>query len=155
VERRLPYEESLRIPLLVRYPRTVEAGRLIDDFALTIDLAPTALELAGVTSGPDLDGNSLVPLFAEDPPADWRTSFVVEYNTDTVFPRVHRMGYRAIRTERWKYIQYKDLEGMDELYDLVADPYEMKNRIGDSEVAAILKKLASQLDAGFSKGPSE
>ena len=64
MERRLAYEEALRLPLLVRYPQIAEPGRIIDEFALSIDLAPTLLELAGVTSVPAMDGRSLVPLLA-------------------------------------------------------------------------------------------
>ena len=86
VERRLPYEEALRIPLLVRYPKGFPAGLTVDQFALSIDLAPTLLELAGVTDVPAMDGRSLVPLLVGETPEDWRTSFLVEYNTDTVFP---------------------------------------------------------------------
>lgn len=154
VERRLPYEEGIRIPLLVRFPPGIEAGRLVDEFALTIDLAPTVLDFAGIPMESGFDGRSLVPLLAGEAPANWRTSFVIEYNSDTVFPRMHRMGYRAIRTQRWKYIRYQDLEGMDELYDLAADPYEMENRVGDPETAEIRKTLSSQLDAAFPGPPS-
>jgi len=148
VERRLAYEEGLRIPLMIRYPALAKGGRMIDQMVLSIDLAPTVLELARVGAGevPKMDGRSLVPLFSAKAPDDWRKSFLVEYNTDTVFPRVHKMGYRAIRTERWKYIHYLDLEGMDELYDLKDDPYEMVNRITDSNAQAILKELRSELN---------
>lgn len=123
VERRLAYEEGIRIPLLIRYPKLIKPGSLIDEFALSIDLAPTLLDFAGVTSQDPVDGRSLLPLFKGEIPADWRTSFLIQYNSDTVFPRVHKMGYRAIRTKRWKYIRYLELEGMDELYDLQTDPY--------------------------------
>src|SRR5690606_21025569 len=109
----------------------VPAGSVIDEIALTIDLAPTALELAGKKLRDGLDGRSLVPLLRGENPEDWRTSFLIQYNTDIVFPRVLTMGYRALRTEGWKYIRYQELEGMDELYDLAADPYEMRNLIGD------------------------
>ncbi len=147
VERRLAYEEALRIPLLVRYPPLAKAGRLCDEFALSIDLAPTLLDLAGVNDVPEMDGRSLVPLLKGQKVTDWRDSFLVEYNTDTVFPRVYKMGYKAIRTKRWKYIRYNDLKGMDELYDLLADPYEMTNRIQDPASAAIISKLSGQIDA--------
>ena len=145
VERRLAYEEGIRIPLLVRYPRLVRAGLIIDKFALSVDLAPTVLELAGVTTDHAMDGRSLVPLLAENIPEDWRTSFPIEYNTDTVFPRVLTMGYRAIRTERFKYIHYLELEGMDELYDLMTDPYEMINLINDPVSQASLRQLQEEL----------
>lgn len=145
VERRLAYEEAARIPLLVRYPRRVEAGLLIDELALSIDLAPTILALAGILPPGDLDGRSLVPLLGGESPANWRTSFLMEYYSDTVFPRVLKMGYRAVRTERFKYIHYVDLDGMDELYDLKTDPYEMRNLIDDPGSRATLRSLKEEL----------
>lgn len=60
-----------------------------------------------------------------------REGFLIEYYSDTVFPRIRNMGYQAVRTRRWKYIHYTDLDGADELYDLMSDPYELTNRIGD------------------------
>ncbi|MBP90740.1 MAG: acetylglucosamine-6-sulfatase [Planctomycetaceae bacterium] len=151
VERRLAYEEAIRVPLLVRYPRKFAAGGLRDELALSIDLAPTLLELAGVSIPAYIDGRSLVPLLSGDSPADWRTSFLIEYNTDTVFPRVYKMGYKAIRTERYKYIRYNELEDMDELYDLANDPYEMHNVIDDRDSRATLKLLQSELEKFVSR----
>jgi N-acetylglucosamine-6-sulfatase len=151
VERRLAYEEGIRVPLLVRYPRAIgnRAGQSVDAMALSIDLAPTLLELGGLDEGRiaelNLDGRSLAPFLRGDPPENWRSSFLIEYNTDTVFPRVHRMGYRALRTERWKLIHYLELEGMDELYDLRKDPCELENRIGDASLRETLEKLRAEL----------
>ncbi len=127
-ERRLAYEESIRLPLLVRYPRLVKAGSKPAQMALTIDLAPTLLELGGVGPENTLDGRSLVPVLRGVAP-EWRTSFLVEYWSDAVFPRILRMGYDAVRTERYKYIRYRELQGMDELYDLEKDAYELENLI--------------------------
>jgi N-acetylglucosamine-6-sulfatase len=146
VERRLAYEEAIRIPLLVRYPRLIQPGRTIDEFALSIDLAPTLLDLAGAPAERPPDGRTLVPLLRGEAPRDWRTSFLIEYNTDAVFPRVRNMGYKAVRTKRWKYIRYNKLAGMDELYDLKADPYEMHNLIDDPDFSAVWKRLALELD---------
>jgi arylsulfatase A-like enzyme len=143
-ERRLAYEETIRIPLLVRYPRAIAAGSVIDPMALTLDLAPTFLELGGVTPA-NLDGRSLLPLLRGESP-EWRRSFLIEYYSDTVFPRIVNMGYRAIRTERYKLIHYLDLEGMDELYDLAADPYEMQNLIDSEEHRAVREELTGLLD---------
>lgn len=148
VERRLAYEEAIRIPLLVRYRSLVKAGSTIDQFALSIDLAPTLLELAGVQAEHEMDGRSLVPLLKGEHPKNWRKSFLIEYNTDTVFPRVFKMGYRAVRTERHKYIHYLELEGMNELYDLKNDPYEMNNLIDDPSSKDALQRLKTHLD-GF------
>ncbi len=145
VERRLPYEEGIRVPLLVRYPPLVKAGTLIDQFAVSVDLAPTMLELAQVKSDQKYDGKSLVPLLKGEQPEDWRESFLIEYNSDTVFPRLLKMGYKAVRTPRWKYIQFNELEGMNELYDVQNDPYEMKNLIDLPESKATVNTLQAEL----------
>jgi N-acetylglucosamine-6-sulfatase len=144
-ERRLAYEESIRVPLLVRYPRLVKAGAVLDPLALTIDIAPTVLDLAGVAPGPGLDGRSLAPLLRGERP-EWRTSFVVEYWTDTVFPRVSRMGYDAVRTRRHKYVRFRELTGMDELYDLERDPRELHNLASDPGRETLRAELGRELD---------
>ena len=144
VERRLAYEESIRMPLLIRYPSFVKAGTVRDEFALNIDLAPTILELAGVSVPVSMEGRSLVPLLNASP-TEWRKSFLLEYYSDRVFPRISKMGYKAVRSERWKYIHYFELEGMDELYDLKTDPYEMKNIINQPEAAKILENMKREL----------
>jgi N-acetylglucosamine-6-sulfatase len=130
VERRLAYEEGIRIPLVMRYPPLIKPGTILDPMVLSIDIAPTLLELAGAPFPGNLHGRSVVPLLQGRQPK-LRDSFLIEYFSDTVFPRMDRMGYQAVRTGRWKYIHYTDLKGMDELYDLQADPYEMHNRIND------------------------
>jgi N-acetylglucosamine-6-sulfatase len=144
-ERRLAYEESIRIPLLVRYPPMVPQGTVIEPMVLTIDLAPTFLELGGVAP-PPLDGRSLVRLFSGDD-SGWRDAFFIEYYSDIVFPRIVNMGYEAVRTERHKLIHYTELEGMDELYDLEADPHEMTNLISSTDHAAIREELYSRLES--------
>lgn len=145
VERRLAYEESIRMPLLVRYPKVIKAGTVRDEFALNVDVAPTLLELAGVAVPKDVQGRSLVALL-KGGKADWRNSFLIEYYSDRVFPRIRQMGYKAVRNERWKYIHYFELEGMDELYDLKADPYEMKNIINRPDAAEALNKMKQELE---------
>ena len=146
VERRLAYEESIRMPLLVRYPQLIKTGTVRDELTLNIDLAPTLLELAGVSVPVTVEGRSLMPLLKNER-GPWRGSFLIEYYSDKVFPRIRQMGYKAIRTERWKYIQYVELEGMDELYDLKSDPYEMKNLIKAPDAARMLEELKRQLQS--------
>jgi len=143
-ERRLAYEETARIPLIVRYPKLVRAGTTPAQMVQTIDLAPTVLALAGVADTAPRDGVSLVPLFAGGTPP-WRTSLLIEYYSDTVFPRMLTMGYEAVRTDRYKYIRYTELPGMDELYDLQADPYEMDNLMGSPRAEALLPELKAEL----------
>ncbi len=145
VERRLAYEEAIRIPLLVRYPPLIRPGIVIDEMALSIDLAPTMLDLAEAETKERMDGRSLFPLLAGKTPNDWRTSFLIEYYSDIVFPHVRNMGYKAVRTRRHKYIQYTDQEGMDELYDLKNDPYEMNNVIDQREQRARLEELKAEV----------
>lgn len=144
VERRLAYEESIRMPLLIRYPTAVNAGTVRDEFALNIDLAPTLLEWAGVSVPTRMEGHSLVPLLKASR-TEWRKSFLIEYYSDRVFPRIRDMGYKAVRNERWKYIHYFELEGMDELYDLRADPYEITNIINQPDAAKIVEELKREM----------
>ncbi len=144
-ERRLAYEESARIPLVARFPKVIPAGSKPTQLVLNLDVAPTVLELAGVTRPGSMEGRSLVPVFADTTMA-WRSSFVIEYFSDTVFPRILNMGYQALRSERWKYIRYTELRDMDELYDLAADPYELRNLIAESRHGANRDQLGQELD---------
>src|SRR4030095_12541117 len=91
-----------------------------------------------------MHGRSLVPILSGRA-AGWRTSFLIEYFTDTVFPRILNMGYQAVRTERYKYIHYTQLSGMDELYDLRSDPYEMSNVIGAPAARSVLLQMQQEL----------
>lgn len=145
VERRLAYEESIRMPLVMRYPKVIKPGSVRDEFALNIDLAPTLLELAGVAPPVTMQGRSLLPVL-EGRQQEWRKSFLIEYYTDRVFPRISQMGYKAVRNERWKYIHYLELDGMDELYDLKRDPYELNNVIKQPYARPALTKLQQDLE---------
>ncbi|HSA55738.1 MAG TPA: sulfatase-like hydrolase/transferase [Gemmatimonadaceae bacterium] len=144
-ERRLAYEETARIPLLIRYPGAARAGATPEPLVQTIDFASTILELAGVRDTVARQGRSLVPLLGGDSVPDWRTAIFLEYYNDTVFPRMLTMGYDAVRTERYKYITYRSLPGMDELYDLQLDPYEMENLIGTTRGQELLPQLQAEL----------
>jgi len=143
-ERRLAYEETIRIPLIVRYPPLVAADATPLAMVQAIDLAPTILELARVADPVPRQGMSLVPLLRGEDVA-WRNSVLIEYTTDTVFPRIRDMGYQAVRTQRHKYIHYLELPGMDELYDLEADPYEMANLIDTAQGRSALPALEAEL----------
>jgi N-acetylglucosamine-6-sulfatase len=143
-ERRLAYEEAIRIPLLVRYPPLVKAGSTPEQMVLNIDAAPTLVDMAGLQPDPGMQGRSLVPIF-NGTVKDWRSSFLIEYFSDTVFPRVFKMGYVAARTARHKLISYRELEGMDELYDLESDPYEERNLIDEAEARAVREQMQSEL----------
>jgi len=152
VERRLAYEEAIRIPLLIRYPPLVKPGTKWDQMVLSLDIAPTLVDLGGAKQPEGLHGRSLAPLLRGDawPP---RTSFLIEHHSDKVFPRVEKLGYQAVRTERWKYIHYRDLTGADELYDLQRDPYELTNLHGDPAHRSALMELKSELQRLVSRTP--
>lgn len=144
-ERRLSYEEALRIPMMIRFPGRIPAGTRPGQMVLSLDIAPTMLDLAGEAPPVDLHGMSLVPILEGQDPA-WRSSFLIEYYSDTVFERMDFMGYKAVRTDRHKYIRYEDQTDMDELYDLVGDPYELKNVIDDPRYADVRDELDSELN---------
>jgi N-acetylglucosamine-6-sulfatase len=145
VERRLAYEESIRIPLIMRYPPLIKAGAAPDAFALTLDFAPTFVELAGGAVPTHYQGRSLIPLLKNATPANWPRSFLIEYFSDTVFPRMRKMGYQAVRNERWKYIHYTEQPDADELYDLQNDPYELKNLVNDRAARTALGQMRNEL----------
>ena len=141
-DKRWAYDESIRDPLLMRYPKLIKAGTTLDQFVLNIDIAPTLLELAGAPISKSIQGRSLLPLL-KDAKTPWRTSFLTEYFQEKAYPRVPT--WKAVRNERWKYIQYVDLTGMDELYDIKADPYEMKNLIKEPNAHEALEKMQAEL----------
>jgi N-acetylglucosamine-6-sulfatase len=143
-ERRLAYEESIRIPLLVRYPSSVKPGVRIDKFALNVDIAPTFLDFGSVPAVPTIQGRSLRPLL-EGRNTEWRQSFLVQYLSDKVMARIRNMGFDAARTSRWKYIHYTELSGMDELYDLEHDPYELHNVIARNGARSALAEMQREL----------
>jgi N-acetylglucosamine-6-sulfatase len=146
VDKRTMHEPSIRIPMLVRYPPLSGGGRVIDRQVLTVDMAPSLLELAGAEPLQGIDGRSWVKLVREGDP-DWRRSWFYYYNYEKEFP--YTPNVRGIRTERWKYIRYPHGDGgpdrhKAELYDLQADPGERRNLIG-AEPPSRVEELAAEL----------
>ena len=139
--KRAAYEESIRVPLLIRYPPLVQPGTSIDRLALNVDLAPTLLELAGVETPDAMQGRSLVPLL-EGHDAEWRTSFIYEnfYEPPFYTPTLY-----ALRTETWKLVEYPGYPGWTELFHLAEDPHETENLAGSEEHAATLAALRAEL----------
>ncbi|MDQ1255517.1 MAG: hypothetical protein QG656_109, partial [Candidatus Hydrogenedentes bacterium] len=144
-DKRLAYEESIRIPLLMRYPKRVQAGAAIAPMALHIDVPPTILELAGAPIPDSMQGQSLVPLL-DGKPVPWREAFLYEYFVEAWQPGLPTIF--AVRTERWKYIACPQAQGdIDELYDLENDPIEMHNLALDPAHADMLAAMKAKLDA--------
>ena len=147
LERRLPYEESIRAPLIIRYPALAKAGSRIDGLAASVDIAPTVLDATGTPIGDHVQGRSLVPLL-QGRTEGWRTSVLVEFYTyENPFPWLVDMDYRAIRTDRYKYIHWMQYPGEAELYDLQEDPYEMRNLAADPAMAGVIEDMRSRLSA--------
>lgn len=142
-DKRSLYEESLRIPLLVRYPRLVASGRIIDELVLNIDLAPTLLGLAGVAAPRDMQGMSWVPLLAgENRP--WRQSFLAGYFFETSYVTPAMVG---VRTTAAKLVTYPGRPEWTEVFDLALDPYETKNLAADPAHRDLRNRLAVELEA--------
>lgn len=140
-DKRSAYEESLRIPLLVRYPRLGVKNRLVEQIALNIDLAPTLLDFAGVSVPKEMQGRSWRPLLEGRTPADWRRSFFYCYFFERGFaiPTV-----TAVRTETAKLIKYPGHGEWTEVFDLRADPSEIKNLAHDPASATLKSQLETE-----------
>jgi N-acetylglucosamine-6-sulfatase len=143
-DKRWAYDPSIRVPLLVRYPPLISPGSIRQQLVLNIDLAPTLMELAGVTPLETMHGESMVPLFG-NAGAPWRKEFLAEYFLEKVSPRVP--SWQCVRSERWKYIRYSDeSDAFDELYDLQADPEELANLATDPDSRETLQEMRRELD---------
>lgn len=144
-DKRLMHEPSIRVPLIMRYPKRIKVGSLLDPMVLNIDIAPTILDLAGAPIPEWMHGQSIVPLL-EGRTDGWRKDWLYEYFE---FPAVHMCRKnRGVRTERYKYIHYYEEPEEFELYDLVNDPDERNNLYGQpglEEITAHLKKRLVEL----------
>lgn len=142
-DKRSAYEESMRVPLLVRYPRLPQKGRVVDQLALNVDLAPTLLDFAGVSIPKEMDGRSWRPLL-EGGTTNWRNAFFYSYYYEENFaiPTV-----TAVRTETAKLIRYPGHDEWTELFDLSQDPYETRNLIADPAA----EKLRNELTAEYAR----
>ncbi len=135
-DKRALYEESLRIPFIVRYPKVFPKGSVVDAMVLNIDLAPTYLDLAGLPSHPGMQGVSWKELALGNTPSDWRKSFLAYYRKelgDT--PTCH-----CVRTENAKLIVYPKHPEWTEVYDLESDPYELTRLPADGPLASRLQE---------------
>ncbi|MEM7394380.1 MAG: sulfatase/phosphatase domain-containing protein, partial [Verrucomicrobiota bacterium] len=142
-DKRWMYEESLRSPLLVRWPGVVEAGSKNADMVSNLDFAQTLLEIAGAPQPEAMQGRSLVPLFKGTTPADWRTSFYYHYYESGGHGVPAHYG---VATERYKLIHYYEPK-LDawELFDLKRDPREMTSRHDHPEFAEVRRQLEDEL----------
>jgi arylsulfatase A-like enzyme len=141
-DKRSAYDESMRVPLLVRLPGKIAKRDITcDALVLNIDYAPTILDFAGAGPLPDMQGRSLRPLLGGDSPGDWRSSFFYEYFKE---PNFTSPTVLAVRTETQKLIIYPGHDEWTEVFDLASDPYELKNLVGGK---VLLSKLRSTFEA--------
>lgn len=131
----VPYEESIRVPLIIRGPG-LPANKHVSTIAANIDLAPTILAVAGATAGVTVDGRSLLPI-ANDP-GSFPRGIVIETG-----PKESGNWYAGLRSPRWKYVEHST--GERELYDLQQDPYELTSVHNDPRYATTRQALASRL----------
>ena len=135
-EKHYAYEQVMRIPLIMRYPRLIRPGTCRDEMVLNIDVAPTLYDLCGGRIPEDVAGRSWRALFeAEDkPPADWREQFFFEYCDE----RAAVPAQIVVRTRDDKLIRHQYVDAQ-ELYDLRKDQQENRNVAADSEYAGVLR----------------
>ena len=141
-DKRSAYDESLRIPLLLRYPRMNLKGRTVDEMVLNIDMSPTFVDLAGVEVPKVMQGRSWKPLL-EGNAAGWRRAWFYCYFFERGFstPTV-----TAVRTDTAKLIRYPGHDDWTEVFDLAADPYELKNLAGDPARADLRRSLEAEYE---------
>jgi arylsulfatase A-like enzyme len=156
-DKRFMYEESLRMPLLIRYPREVPAGTRLQHMVANVDLAQTILDLAEVPAPARMQGRSIRPLWRGEDCADWPTSVYYRYweHDDSDH---HVRAHYGVRTSRYKLIYYySDGLGLDgaspishrpewELFDLAADPNELRNVYADSAYGSVRAELTAELE---------
>lgn len=134
----MPFEESYRVPMAVRWPRIVKPGSTCSEFVTLCDFAPTFCEIAGLDVTVRFHGRSLLPILQGSIPRDWRRSFFGQFlGTEYYYTQ------RIIRNHRFKYV-FNGFD-FDELYDLENDPYEMRNLAANPEYEDVKMELIEEM----------
>ncbi len=143
-DKRWIYEESLRMPLLVRWPGVTKPGTTTADLVSNVDFAQTFLDAAGAQAPADMQGRSLVPILRGQRPADWRSAFYYQYFE---YPAPHRVRpHYGVVTDRYKLVRfYGTGEDYWELYDRQQDPQEMRSVYGQPAYAEATRQLEAEL----------
>src|SRR5205085_9865733 len=132
----------------LRFPPRVKAGSRIGSLVICQDIAPTLLELAGGKPGAQIQGRSLLPLLSPRKARAWRKSFLIEDWPEQAMPWLVGMTYKAVRTDRHKYIHWVNrgqAGELDELYDLERDPWELRNLLKSRAHARVRSSLQGEL----------
>lgn len=141
-DKRSAYDESLRLPLLVRSPFHDTKKTPTDPIVLNLDLAPTIVDLAGIPLPKAFQGRSLKPLLEGSTPADWRKDFLYEYFYETNF---RNPTIVAVRTEKEKLVTYPGREEWNEIFEVREDPYELVNQFNNTGKAGLRQNLEKRL----------
>lgn len=148
IDKRHFYEESVKVPFLVRCPELFEGGKVIDKMVQNIDIAPTCLELAGLKKPAYMPGYSFIQLLKGNE-TNWRDRIFYEYYWEYEFPMTPTMF--GVRTDKYKYIRYQGIWDRNEFYDLENDPNEMYNLIEKPELQAEIRKHLDSLNEWLEK----
>ena len=141
-DKRWMYDESMKMPLIVKWPGVTKPGSVNEDLVQNLDYAETFLEAAGTAIPDDMQGKSLVPLLKGNTPGDWRKSVYYHYYE---YPSVHMVArHNGVRTDRYKLIQFYQF-GEWEFYDLEKDPDEIQNEYNNPDYAPVIAKLKTEL----------
>jgi arylsulfatase A-like enzyme len=131
------WEESIHVPMAIRFPPLVTQPRRDNHMVANLDIAPTIYQLAGLPVPPDLDGQSLLPLLAGEKPS-WRDRLVIE--------NWIRFGpYLGVRTKRYLYVEWE--HDKTELYDMEVDPYQLENQAENPAYSKIVSSLHEYLES--------
>lgn len=144
LERRMPYEESIRAPLIISYPQLANQEKEVDGLVLSIDLSATALDFASIAIPSTIQGKSLVPLMTGQEDHVRSAAFVEYFSNENPFPWTAQLDYRVVVSEDYKYIKWLRFDEA-ELYDLAKDPYEQKNLINDVSYKKVVEQMHGQL----------
>jgi len=142
-DKRWIYEESLRQPLIVRWPDTIEPGSTDQHLVQNLDFAPTLLDMAGIAPPDRMQGRSLVPLMKGNEPGDWRQAIYYHYYEGTSGPHDVPRHY-GLRTKRYTLAHYYKHDAW-ELFDLKKDPEQLDSVYGDEAYRDVQKRLKSKL----------
>ena len=142
-DKRWMYEESLKMPLIVKWPGVVEPGTINTDLVQNLDYAETFLEAANTSVPADMQGRSLLPLLKGETPDDWRKSIYYHYYE---YPSVHMVArHNGIRTDRYKLMHFYQFDEW-EFYDLEKDPDELQNEFNNPAYASVIKTVKTEFD---------
>ena len=131
IDKRVAYETSIRVPMLMQCPDLFEGGSVVDKMVANIDIAPTVMEAMGLQKPPHMDGESFISL-AQGKDVPWRDYFLYVYYWEKNFPQSPTVF--SLRSDKYKYSTYYGLWDTDEFYDIQSDPMEQKNLIRDPSV---------------------